>query len=206
MNSQSRNPERVEIGGGIFAHAPLPHFSEPRQTSLPLPPERGPQPAPGPLFTTFQPRRRLASAELPSQPRRYRASSSALRSTLPPRALRSQGAGPPLEPARRLRPVGPAQQLLPGCWPALLQAVRQVVDDHPVHARTPFVGLDSFQRLLAVFPLADFLHQLLADGRAFCLPASPPAMRSLRWRLLGLHPYPPPLRPAPTGSSAARRS
>ena len=68
----------------------------------------------------------------------------------------------------RLRLIGPAQQLFPDCWPVLFQVPRQLVDGHPVHASASFVGLDSCQCLLAVFPLADFLHQLFANGRAFC--------------------------------------
>jgi hypothetical protein len=49
----------------------------------------------------------------------------------------------------------------------LFQKRWQLLGGHPVHARTPFIGLDSFQCLLAVFPLADLFHQLFGDGRAF---------------------------------------
>ena len=69
-------------------------------------------------------------------------------------------------PRHRLRLIDPAQQLFPDGWPMLFQVSRKVLNRHAVHARTPFVGLDSFQCLLAVFPPADFLHQLFGDGRA----------------------------------------
>jgi hypothetical protein len=49
----------------------------------------------------------------------------------------------------------------------LFQVLWQLLDGHPIHSSTPFIGLDSFQCLLAVFPLADFLHRLFGDGRAF---------------------------------------
>src|SRR4051812_15126948 len=49
----------------------------------------------------------------------------------------------------------------------LFQKLRQLVNGHPVHRGASFVGPDSSQRLLAVFPLADFLHQRFANGRAF---------------------------------------
>jgi hypothetical protein len=71
-----------------------------------------------------------------------------------------------LHPFHRLRLIGPLQQLFPNGWPMLLQVPWQLLDGHPIHASAPFVGLDSFQRLLAVFPLADFLHQPFGDGRA----------------------------------------
>ena len=51
----------------------------------------------------------------------------------------------------------------------LFQVLWQLLDSHPIHARASFVSLDSCQCLLAVFPLADFLHQLFANGRAFGL-------------------------------------
>jgi hypothetical protein len=44
---------------------------------------------------------------------------------------------------------------------------RVAFNGHPIHSRTPFVSLDSCQCLLAVLPLADFLHQPFANGRAF---------------------------------------
>jgi hypothetical protein len=49
----------------------------------------------------------------------------------------------------------------------LFQKRWQLPYGHPVHVRAPFVGLDSFQCLLAVFSLAELLHQLFGDGRAF---------------------------------------
>ena len=61
-------------------------------------------------------------------------------------------------PPHRLRLISPAQQLFPDDWPMLLQVLWQLPDGHPIHASAPFVGLDSCQCLLAVFPLADFLH------------------------------------------------
>ncbi len=71
-------------------------------------------------------------------------------------------------PLHRLRLIGPTQQLFPDCRPVLFQIFRQLLNSHPVHAGTPFIGLDSLQCLLAVFPLADFLDALFANGRAFC--------------------------------------
>jgi hypothetical protein len=52
------------------------------------------------------------------------------------------------------------QQLFPDRGPVLLQQLRQLLDRHPVHTSASFVGLDSRQCLLAIFPLADLLHQL----------------------------------------------
>src|SRR5208283_44665 len=52
----------------------------------------------------------------------------------------------------------------------------QFLDRHAVHAGTPLVGLDSFQCPLAVFLLADSLHQRFAKGRAFS-----PALRRKRF-------------------------
>src|SRR5580658_3261782 len=46
------------------------------------------------------------------------------------------------------------------------------MNGHPIHPSASFVGLDSCQCLLAVSPLADFLHPLFANSRAFC-PALP---------------------------------
>src|SRR6185437_15114303 len=42
------------------------------------------------------------------------------------------------------------------------------LNGHPVHTSASFVGLDSCQCLPAVFPLADFFHQLFANGQTFC--------------------------------------
>src|SRR5207249_11157630 len=72
-------------------------------------------------------------------------------------------------PPHRLRLIGPAPQLFPNGWPVLFQVSRKFVNGHAVHARTPFVGLDSCQCLLAVLPLADLFHQPFANSRAFCL-------------------------------------
>src|SRR5208283_1224368 len=79
-------------------------------------------------------------------------------------------------PPHRLRLVGPTEQLFPDGWPVLLQKSRQFLDRHAVHAGTPLVGLDSFQCPLAVFLLADSLHQRFAKGRAFS-----PALRRKRF-------------------------
>src|ERR1700741_3190318 len=51
----------------------------------------------------------------------------------------------------------------------LLQVFRELVDDHPVSSRTPFISLDSLPCLLAVFQLADFLHQSFGSSQAFGL-------------------------------------
>src|SRR5207249_7491863 len=48
-------------------------------------------------------------------------------------------------PPHRLRLIGPAPQLFPNGWPVLFQVSRKFVNGHAVHARTPFVGLDSCQ-------------------------------------------------------------
>jgi|SRR5580704_12997529 hypothetical protein len=50
----------------------------------------------------------------------------------------------------------------------LFQVIWQLLDGYPITPGLPLVRLDSCQCLLAVFPLADFLHQLFANGRAFC--------------------------------------
>ena len=50
-------------------------------------------------------------------------------------------------PPHRLRFIGPSQQLFPDGWPVLLQKRWQLLGGHPVHARAPFIGLDSFQCL-----------------------------------------------------------
>ena len=88
-NSQSRNPERVEIGigqcemeprrvrqpprtasasrrfgGENLAHAPFPQFSKPHRSPLPLRPDRRPKPAPEPLLKVGQHRRRLTLPEV----------------------------------------------------------------------------------------------------------------------------------------------
>src|SRR5215469_210506 len=51
----------------------------------------------------------------------------------------------------------------------LLQVLREFVDGHSVYSRTPFIGLDSLQCLLAVFQLADFFHQSFGSSQAFSL-------------------------------------
>ena len=79
-------------------------------------------------------------------------------------------------PLHRLRLIVPAQQLFPDDCPMLFQVLWQLLDGHPVDTSAPFIGLDSCQCLLAVFPLADFFHQLFANGRAFC-----PALRRKRF-------------------------
>ncbi len=49
----------------------------------------------------------------------------------------------------------------------LPQVLRQLLDSHPVHPRTPLVRLDSRQRPLAVFPLADSFHPPSVHRRVF---------------------------------------
>src|SRR5215469_8310935 len=51
----------------------------------------------------------------------------------------------------------------------LLQVLRKFLHRHPVDSRTSFIGLDSLQCLLAVFPLADFFHQSFGSSQAFRL-------------------------------------
>src|SRR5215472_1986602 len=51
----------------------------------------------------------------------------------------------------------------------LFEVFRQFLDSHPVDSRTPFIGLDSLQCLLAVFQLADFFHQSFGSRQAFSL-------------------------------------
>ena len=70
-------------------------------------------------------------------------------------------------PSHRLRFVDPAQQLFPYGGPVLLQVVRKISDRHPVDPRTSFVRFDSLVSLPAVFPLADFFHQLLVTSWTF---------------------------------------
>ncbi len=70
----------------------------------------------------------------------------------------------------------------------LLQKRWQLLDGHPIHPRASFIGLDSFQCLLAVFPLADFLHQLFGDGRAFDPALSRQTIRSLPEGIFGASP------------------
>src|SRR5215471_398751 len=72
-------------------------------------------------------------------------------------------------PSHRLRLVGSAQQLFPYGGPVLLQEARKIADAHPVEPRTPFVCFDSLVSLPAVFPLADFFHQLLVTSWTFGL-------------------------------------
>src|SRR5436190_14255386 len=50
--------------GEFFANAPLPQFSEPHLSPLPLLPDHRPQPAPDPAFKFIQHRGRLAVAEI----------------------------------------------------------------------------------------------------------------------------------------------
>jgi hypothetical protein len=60
---------------------------------------------------------------------------------------------------------------------------RHLLNGHPVKTSASLVGLDSCQCLLAVFPLADSLHQLFANGRAsglrFAASDSVPSMAAL---------------------------
>src|SRR5260370_11065991 len=68
-------------------------------------------------------------------------------------------------PSHRLWLVGPTQQLFPHRGPVLLQVARKISDFHAVDSRTSFVRLHSLVSLPAVFPLADFFHQLLVTSR-----------------------------------------
>src|SRR5258706_6491429 len=87
-------------------------------------------------------------------------------------------------PSHRLWFVGPAYQLFPYHEPVLLQVVRELSDFHAVDSRTSFVRFDSLVSLPAVFPLADFFHQLLVTswtfGFAFRRKRFGPFLRSLR--------------------------
>src|SRR3989442_14799972 len=87
-------------------------------------------------------------------------------------------------PSHRLWLVGPTQQLFPYGEPVLLQVVRKISDFHAVDSRTSFVRFDSLVCLPAVFPLADFFHQLLVAswtfGFAFRRARFGPFLRSLR--------------------------
>src|SRR5712691_4809359 len=87
-------------------------------------------------------------------------------------------------PSHRLWLVGPTQQLFPYGGPVLLQVARELSDFHAVDSRTSFVRFDSLVSLPAVFPLADFFHQLLVTswtfGFAFRRERFGPFLRSLR--------------------------
>ncbi len=87
-------------------------------------------------------------------------------------------------PSHRLWLVGPAQQLFPYRGPVLLQVARELSDFHAIDSRTSFVRLHSLVGLPAVFPLADFFHQLLVTswtfGFAFRRARFGPFPRSLR--------------------------
>jgi hypothetical protein len=75
--STDHEPSR-RLRGQIFAPTPFPQFSKTYRPSLPLLPDRRPQPASGPLFKSFQHRGCLTPPEkYPSQPLRYWANSSA---------------------------------------------------------------------------------------------------------------------------------
>ena len=88
-DSQSRNPERVEVsigqrnlkcravrqpprtvsaarrlGGEIFAHSPFPQFSKSNRSPVPLLPDHRPEPVSGPLLKNLQHRRRLTLNEI----------------------------------------------------------------------------------------------------------------------------------------------
>src|SRR6267143_5194351 len=87
-------------------------------------------------------------------------------------------------PSHRLWLVSPLQQLFPYREPVLLQVAREVGDFHAVDSRTSFVCFHSLVSLPAVFPLADFFHQLLVTswtfGFAFRRVRFGPFLRSLR--------------------------
>ena len=75
--------------------------------------------------------------------------------------------GGPLSPLLSLWLVGPVQQLFPYRGPALLQVAREFSDFYAVDPRTPLICFDSLVSLPAVFPLADFFHQLLVTSWTF---------------------------------------
>src|SRR5262245_42751196 len=54
-------------------------------------------------------------------------------------------------------------------WPVRPQVIRELLDGHPVDARTTFVRLDAPQRFLQIFPLTHCLHQRVGDRWAFGL-------------------------------------
>src|ERR1700719_1618291 len=87
-------------------------------------------------------------------------------------------------PSRRLWLVGPTQPLFPYRGPVLLQVDRELPDFHAVDSRTSFIRFHSLVSLPAVFPLADFFHQLLVSswtfGFAFRRKRFAPFLRSLR--------------------------
>src|SRR6202022_4641340 len=87
-------------------------------------------------------------------------------------------------PSHRLWLVGPTQQLFPYGGPVLLQVAREFSDFYAVDSRTSFVRFDSLISLPAVFPLADFFHQLLVTswtfGFAFRRKRFGPFLKSLR--------------------------
>ncbi|MBS1116532.1 MAG: hypothetical protein H6Q87_916 [candidate division NC10 bacterium] len=72
-----------------------------------------------------------------------------------------------LDPLHRLRLVGTLEQLRPEGWPVFREVARQLLDGHPVHSRTPLVGLDTSQCCRQVCTLDDLLHHLVGVGRAF---------------------------------------
>ena len=70
-----------------------------------------------------------------------------------------------LRPAAAYRPRPTS---VPGSLARAVSGAPALLNGHTVQPGAPFIGLDSCQWLLAVFPLADFLHQPFAKGRAFC--------------------------------------
>src|ERR1700745_2414676 len=70
----------------------------------------------------------------------------------------------------------------------LLQVLREFVNGHPVHPRTPFIGLDSLPCLLAIFQLADFFHQSFGSRQAFRLALRPQRFGPFRGGLRSITP------------------
>ena len=84
-------------------------------------------------------------------------------------------------PPHRFRFVSPVQQLLPNSRPVLLQIVAELVNSHPVDARTTFVALHLPQCFLQVCSLTYFLHDSTRVGGGFGLThamSSRPACRA----------------------------
>jgi hypothetical protein len=72
-----------------------------------------------------------------------------------------------VHPSHRFRFVGPDQQFLPNSRPVLLQIVAELVDSHPVDARTTFVAPHPPQCFLQVCSLTYFLHDSIRVGWAY---------------------------------------
>lgn len=64
----------------------------------------------------------------------------------------------------RLRAVISSQQPFPNRLPVLPQIARQVIDGHPINARTALVRTDPFQRPDQVLSVDDLIHQINHHG------------------------------------------